>query len=141
MPRPTRRICAFLDTVAEFPILYAVPILWGPHSLHGAGSQQESRRSFSLSEPPMSATTDKQIELCVKAEFLGEVTRIVARWTTDKTVTEAQRCEGVAWNILALIDGMFKLDSCRGYSLTPLNGNDKAPDISGKLHEEYLHGL
>jgi hypothetical protein len=89
----------------------------------------------------MSATSHKEIEMCMKAEFLGEVTRIAARWATDKTVTEVQRCDGVAWNILALIDGMFKLDSCRGYSLRPLNGDDKAPDISGKLHEEYLHGL
>ena len=89
----------------------------------------------------MSATSHKQIEMCVKAEFLGEVSRIVARWTNDKTVTEAQRCEGVAWNILALIDGMVQLDSCRGYSLKPMNGTDNPPDIAGKLHEEYLHGL
>lgn len=72
-----------------------------------------------------------------KNHFVENVKKIVDSWMREDRVSDKNKCVGVAFDILSLLDGC-SLDSNRNYMLYSSDGESKSDNISGALHDDFF---
>ncbi|MFE0619738.1 hypothetical protein [Bacillus altitudinis] len=71
-----------------------------------------------------------------KTEFVEHVKGIVEYWSQQQGKTDYEKCDGVAFSILNLLDGYS--GGMPPYEVRPVDEDGKAgEDIGGSLHEAY----
>ena len=71
-----------------------------------------------------------------KQEFIESVKHIVEYWSRQSDQTDYEKCDGVAFSILNLLDGNKAF--MPAYEVRPLDDEGNAgEDIAGSLHELY----